>query len=92
MPILCMITVNSTTVLEKLRLITANDSLAAVDIKVLADCVGIAVPALISVLTELEHRDEIKLDISTMNTSGEPQYSGSVRLMDTPPDEQEVHY
>lgn len=92
MPVQYMMTINSTTVLEKLRLITNNDSLASVDIKVLADCVGASVPALVSVLTELEHRDEIKLEISTMNTSGAPEYSGSVRLMDTPPDEQEVHY
>lgn len=75
-----MIAVNSTTVLEKLRLITANDSLAAVDIKVLADCVGIALPALVSVLTELEHRDEIKLNISSTG-AGEPSYTGTVQLM-----------
>ena len=72
--------INSTTVLEKLRLIAESDEHRRVDIHVLADCMGVSVPVLVSVLTELEHRDEIKLDITTSDTN-ELTYTGTVQIM-----------
>jgi hypothetical protein len=83
-----MIAVNSTTVLEKLTAVTNGDSHYKVNIKVLAECLDTSLSSLISILVELEHRDRIKLMISTVSGDGEPEYSGSVQLMDTPPDEE----
>ncbi len=75
-----MSAVNSTTVLEKLRIITDGDAHRRVDIHVLADCMGVSVSVLVSVLTELEHRDEIKLDI-TISDANELTYTGTVQIM-----------
>ena len=75
-----MSAINCTTVLEKLRIITGGDAHSRVDIHILADCMGVTVAVLVSVLTELEHRDEIKLDITTSDTN-ELTYTGTVQIM-----------
>lgn len=75
---------NSTTVLEKLKLIDEHD----VRIDILAQMMDISVPKLVAVLTELEHRDQIKMNITVQDdNTGNPVYDGTVSLMKRPPDE-----
>lgn len=83
---------NSTTVLEKLRLICNENTEPYPDIRVdiLAQALGMSTTKLVSVLTELEHRDQIKMDISAaQGNTGEPEYTGTIRLMRRPPDDTE---
>ena len=60
-----------------------------IDIEQLAALLGINITALISVITELENRDQIMVNITTTsnNDTNQAEYAGTVRLMDTPPDE-----
>jgi predicted Rossmann fold nucleotide-binding protein DprA/Smf involved in DNA uptake len=79
---------NSTLLLEQLELISkANNS--KIDIEYLAAQLKITVPKLVSVLTELEKRDEIVIEItSSINVlTNQLEYAGTVELMRTPPDE-----
>ncbi|MBS1585544.1 MAG: hypothetical protein JSS82_08340 [Bacteroidetes bacterium] len=79
---------NSSILLKEVEALTGGTG-ATVSIQDLADALHISLPKLVAVLTELEHRDEIKMEIiSELDPrSGELKYSGSVSLMDTPPDE-----
>ena len=83
---------NSTELLEHLEHISdkTQDNIA-VDISVLAKQLDISVLSLVSILTELEQRDEIILNISSVENTqtNELEYSGTVQLMSTPPDEED---
>ncbi|XZF16246.1 hypothetical protein ACTHGU_08915 [Chitinophagaceae bacterium MMS25-I14] len=80
---------NSGTILETMKIISRHAGHnAELDIAELARILNITRPALVAMLIELEHRDEIIMDISNEeNPDGEPDYSGYVRLMLIPPDE-----
>jgi hypothetical protein len=83
--------VNSTTVLRRLEAIArARKKAENISIEVLAALLDITVPTLVSLLTELEHRDEIIVNISSKGDTASahgPEYTGTVRLMKDPPDE-----
>lgn len=81
---------NSTDVLQKLRRLSLKeDDREDVNIVALAAELDVSVSALVSMLTELEHRDEIIMNISPLYVPGEDHtvYTGTVKLMRTPPDE-----
>ena len=65
-----------------------------VNIGELARLLNIGTSPLLSILTELEHRDEIKIEISSQTdpATNEQEYSGTVQLMGTPPDEGNQEY
>jgi hypothetical protein len=80
---------NSSDLFEIIRTIStkAGDNVP-IDIQHLAASANLSVPALISVLTELEQRDEIIVEITTStDPAGDLVYDGTVRLMERPPDE-----
>lgn len=81
---------NSTTVLHTLEEIAEDTDSREINIQALAHKLDITVPKAISLLTELEHRDEVTIEITTDTNAvtNEPIYSGFVRLMRMPPDEQ----
>lgn len=83
------VSINSTDLLNVLRTLPAH--LAGdtdIDIQYLAHHLDVSLPVLISLLTELEKRDEIILNIDTTNeASAGMVYNGTVRLMERPPDE-----
>ncbi len=74
---------NSSTILEKLAAIATQRHNRQVGINELAATLDITPGKLVSLLTELEHRDEIMLQISTKEdaASGNITYEGTVRLM-----------
>jgi hypothetical protein len=76
--------VNSTTVLNYLKDLRSRQKEVDIDIHVLASALDLHITALISILTELEHRDEVILNISTTpgGLKNGLQYQGTVRLMD----------
>ena len=82
---------NSTTVLQKLEELASNPEVGSlsIDITALAAMLDITNAILVSLLTELEQRDEIIMEISSKNDplSNEIEYTGNVRLMERPPDE-----
>ena len=82
--------INSSTLLAWLESRYAEGNHEKVNIELLATQLNIGIPALVSILTELEHRDEIKIEIAseTDPASSELRYSGTVQLMRTPPDEE----
>ena len=84
---------NATILLQSIRQISshAGDNIA-IDIAALANQLGVTVPSLVSVLTELEQRDMVMLDIKTGTdaSTGEPCYEGTIRMMELPPDEREA--
>lgn len=84
--------INSTTLLQVIRQISfeAGDNIP-IDIAGLATQLGITVPKLVSVLTELEHRDLVMLNIKTDTdaSTSEPRYEGTIRMMEIPPDEKD---
>lgn len=85
--------INSTELLEILQRTygRAGDHVS-IPITDLADRVELTVPKLISVLTELEHRDQIILNVTTYADpdTGVINYDGSIRIMSHPPDEIET--
>ena len=74
---------NSSTILEKLTAIAAQRQAREIDINELATLLSISPGKLVSLLTELEHRDEITMEISNKSdaASGNITYEGTVRLM-----------
>jgi len=85
-----MMEMNSTTVLQKLEeMAQTKGRHTNIPIEELSAYLGISVAKLVSILTELEHRDEIIMQISTKGDAhtSELNYTGFVRLTDTPPDE-----
>jgi len=74
---------NSSTILEKLAAIAIQRHNRQVGINELAATLDITPGKLVSLLTELEHRDEIMMQISTKEdaASGNITYEGTVRLM-----------
>lgn len=82
---------NSTTVLQRLEEIAhTRGRHSNIPIEELSSYLGISTAKVVSILTELEHRDEIIMQISTKGDAqiSELNYTGFVRLMDTPPDEE----
>lgn len=80
---------NSSDLFEMIRTISnkAGDNIP-IAIQYLAASTGLSIPGLISVLTELEQRDEIIVEITTStDPAGDLVYDGTVRLMERPPDE-----
>lgn len=75
---------NSTTVLNYLKDLRARQRDVDIDIHTLASALDVPITSLISLLTELEHRDEVILNISTTpgGLKNGLQYQGHVRLMD----------
>ena len=88
------VTMNSTDLLENLRDISVDDAGERHEINIvsLASVLGVTVPALVSMLTELEHRDEIIVNISPEYKPGADlvDYNGTVKLMKAPPDDDAV--
>ncbi len=85
--------INSTELLEILKHSYGNaGDHVSIPIADLAGQVGITVPKLISVLTELEQRDQIILNVTTYADpdTGELSYDGSIRMMSLPADEIEA--
>jgi len=78
-----MAAVNSTTVLQLLEDLRRSEGNEKVDINRLAVLLGTNIAALVSILTELEHRDKIILNLSA-SSDEHSEYSGTVKLMDTP--------
>ncbi len=76
--------VNSTIVLSYLKDLRALQKEVDIDIHTLASALDVPITSLISLLTELEHRDEVILNISTTpgGLKNGLQYQGNVRLMD----------
>lgn len=76
--------VNSTTILNYLKDLRSKQNDVDIDIHTLASALDLHITALISILTELEHRDEVILNISTTpgGLKNVLQYQGTVRLMD----------
>lgn len=74
---------NSSTILEKLTAIAAQRQAREIDINELANLLSISPGKLVSLLTELEHSDEIMMQITTKEdaASGNITYEGTVRLM-----------
>jgi hypothetical protein len=83
------VSINSTDLLNALKTFPAHSAgNAGIDIRYLAHHLEVSLPVLVSLLTELEKRDEIVLSIDTTNeVSGGITYNGTVRLMERPPDE-----
>lgn len=83
-----MTAINSTTVLQKLSTIDNYAGHTGISIESLAAILNISVSKLVSLLTELEHRDEITMEISTVaeDAEGTNKYTGTVRLMRHAPD------
>lgn len=82
---------NSSTVLQKLEeMAQTRGRHTNIPLEDLANSLGITVATLVSLLTELEKRDEIIMQIVTKGGQDmeELNYAGFVRLMDTPPDEE----
>ncbi len=81
---------NSTDLLEVIKDMGADTGEPAdIDIILLSQKTKIPVPKLLSILTELEQRDEIVLEVKTGEFENELRYSGHVRLMENPSDELE---
>ena len=77
--------VNSSDLLEVIREISVNaGENIPIDVRQLAGKLDMSLPKLITVLTELEHRDEITLEVKTSTdpASGELLYEGTARLME----------
>lgn len=76
-------TINSTTVLQKLTKLDNYIGHVGISIESLAAILSISVKKLVSLLTELEQRDQITMQISTEENAamGTNQYTGTVRLM-----------
>jgi hypothetical protein len=81
---------NSTDVLKALQDIEAQEGYNGnVDIANLAIDLDISVNKLVSILTELEHRDEVSLNITNNGTDNpDAMYKGEIRLLKRPPDEE----
>jgi len=82
--------INSTGLFRVIKQISAESGdHVSINIAGLAVRVGMTLPKLISVLTELEHRDQIILDVKTFTDpdTGELTYEGAVRMMEMPPDQ-----
>ncbi len=81
---------NSTDLLKAIRHIAAHQDRVQIDIRQLGEQVHLTLPALISILTELEHRDKIIMEVKTSlhPQSKEIMYEGNLRLMERPPDEE----
>lgn len=81
---------NSTDLLENLREISVDENGQRHEMNIvwLASMLGVTVPTLISLLTELEQRDEIIVNISPRYKPGTDlvAYNGTVKLMQAPPD------
>lgn len=78
-----MTTINSTTVLQKLSTIDTYAGHTGISIESLAAILNISVAKQVSLLTELEHRDEITMQISSVEGAQQDgnNYTGTVRLM-----------
>lgn len=87
-----MTTINSTTVLQKLSTIDNYAGHTGISIESLAAILNISVSKLVSLLTELEHRDEITMQISSVEEpqEGGNNYTGTVRLMRHAPNDPSV--
>ncbi len=82
--------INSTELLEILKRTYGNaGDHVPIPIADLATQVEITVPKLISVLTELEQRDQIILNVTTYADpdTGELSYDGNIRMMSLPADQ-----
>jgi len=81
---------NSTELLENLKEISIDEKGERHDVNIisLASMLGVTVPTLVSLLTELEKRDEIIVNISPRYNPGADlvAYNGTVKLMQRPPD------
>lgn len=78
-----MTTVNSTTVLQLLEDLARSHGNETIEIHRLASLLEINITALVSILTELEHRDKIILNLSA-SSDVLSEYNGMVKLMDAP--------
>lgn len=76
--------------MEAIHQIDVAPEMVHIDIQQLAGRLEIGLSKLVSLLTELEQRDKIILEIETTihPQSGEQLYTGSVRLMESPLDEE----
>lgn len=74
---------DATTVLQKLGSIDTYAGHTGISVEALATILGISVSELVPLLTDLEHMDEITMDISTAETAAGDvaSYTGTVRLM-----------
>jgi hypothetical protein len=83
---------NSTTILHHLECIAKAEGMRTdIPISHLAELTGLSMAALVSILSELERRDEIIIELNTQGQPGDDLVvDGTVRLMKTPPDEQAV--
>jgi hypothetical protein len=82
---------NSTDLLDSLRDLTVdeNGDRHEMNIIALASVLGVTVPSLVSMVTELERRNEIVANIRPdyRSDSGFVEYNGTVKLIAVPPDE-----
>ncbi|MBX2906565.1 MAG: hypothetical protein KF744_11035 [Taibaiella sp.] len=82
---------NSTDLLDDLRELTVdeNGDLHEMNIIALASVLGVTVPSLVSMLADLERRNEIVANISPKYRpdTGVVDYNGTVKLITVPPDD-----
>lgn len=81
---------NSSDLLEAIRKIATHRETVQIDIQQLGEELDISFPKLVSILTELEQRDKIILEVKTSihPQSKEVLYEGGLRLMESPLDEE----
>lgn len=81
---------NSSDLLNAIQKIASHREIMQIDIQQLGEELDISIPKVVSILTELEQRDKIILEVKTSihPQSMEVIYEGNLRLMENPLDEE----